>query len=168
MSETVIRPRRDDDLPACVQALAGVHETDGYPVRWPADPRDWLNPRRITGAWIAADGPTVLGHVTLTRPDAAFAAAAGRPESELAVVSRLFVAVEARRGGLAARLLDCVTRAATADGLLPALEVEARATGAIALYERAGWRFVRTDTGHWIAADGQPAKVRIYLGPAAG
>jgi ribosomal protein S18 acetylase RimI-like enzyme len=165
MPAPVIRPRRDEDLPACVQALVGVHETDGYPVRWPADPHQWLTPVRMLGAWVATDGAAVLGHVALTQPGEAFAEAVGLPAAKLALVARLYVAVEARRGGLARDLLDCAAQAATEAGREAVLEVDTNAAGAIALYERAGWRFVRNDTGGWIAADGLPARVRIYLAP---
>lgn len=167
MSVPVIRPRRDEDLAACVQALSGVHQTDGYPVHWPADPQHWLTPKAMLGAWIAASGPAVLGHVALTQPDETIAEVVGIPAAKLAVVARLYVAVEARRGGLASDLLDHAAKAATDEGLRAALEVDAAATGAIALYERSGWQFVRGGSGHWTAADGLPARVRFYLAPNA-
>lgn len=34
MEEPGIRRRRDDDMTACVEALATVHEMDRYPARW--------------------------------------------------------------------------------------------------------------------------------------
>ena len=119
----------------------------------------------MLGAWIAAAGPAVLGHVALTRTGEAIAEAAGMPAAKLAVVSRLFVAVDARRGGVARDLLDHAAQAATDAGLHAVLEVDAAAAGAIALYERAGWRLAGTGSGGWIAADGQPARVRFYVGP---
>lgn len=165
MPEQVIRPRGDEDLPACAAALRGVHEKDRYPVRWPADPGRWLTPEDMLGAWIAADGPAVLGHVTLTRAGAAIAEAVGLPAGELALVARLYVALEARRGGLASDLLACAAKAAAEAGLQAVLEVDAAAAGAVALYERAGWRFVGSGDGGWLAADGLPARVRFYLAP---
>jgi GNAT superfamily N-acetyltransferase len=163
--EPVIRPRQDEDLPACATALRGVHETDGYPVRWPADPSQWLTPKSMLGAWIAADGPTVLGHVALTQPGDAITEAVGLPAAKLALVARLFVALEARRSGIASDLLDCAARAASKAGLQAVLEVDAAAAGAVALYERSGWRFVGNGEGGWLAADGLPARVRFYLAP---
>lgn len=165
--EQAIRPRRDDDLPACAEALRGVHETDGYPVRWPADPQGWLTPKNMLGVWIATsdDDATVRGHVALTRADAAIAEALGLPAPNLALVARLFVAVDARRGGLATDLLDHAAQAARDEGLQAVLEVDASAAGAIALYERAGWRLAASGEGGWIAADGLPARVRFYVGP---
>lgn len=165
MPAPLIRPRRPDDLPACAEALFAVHEKDGYPVRWPTDPEHWLTPDHMLGAWVAADGTSVLGHMTLAQPGDAFADGVGRPAPKLALVGRLFVAVDARRGGLASDLLSHAAQAARDEGRQAVLEVDANAAGAVAFYERAGWRFLRNDTGDWIAADGLPARVRIYLAP---
>ncbi|MFJ6484551.1 MULTISPECIES: hypothetical protein [unclassified Streptomyces] len=38
MNELTLRPRADDDMHGCVQALATVHAADRYPVDWPVDP----------------------------------------------------------------------------------------------------------------------------------
>jgi GNAT superfamily N-acetyltransferase len=165
MPAPLIRPRHTEDLPACAEALFGVHQKDGYPVRWPADPQQWLTPDRMLGAWVAADGATILGHAALTQPSDAFADGISRPALKLALVGRLFVAVDARRGGLASDLLTHVAQAARDEGREAVLVVDANAAGAVACYERAGWRFLRNDTGGWIAADGLPARVRIYLAP---
>ncbi|MGW4380792.1 GNAT family N-acetyltransferase [Kitasatospora sp. NPDC004531] len=165
MAEPLIRPRHDDDLPSCVRTLEAVHRADGYPSVWPARPELWLTPPELLGAWVAADGPALLGHVALTRADPALAAAVGRPSGQLAAVARLFVDRSARRGGLAAALLERAARAAAGAGRQPVLEVESGAAAAISLYERAGWRFVGSGPGGWSTADGQPAVVRTYLGP---
>ncbi|MEV3962105.1 hypothetical protein AB0M34_14600 [Nocardia sp. NPDC050193] len=45
-----IRPKALDDLPACVAVLRRVHETDGYPADWPADPAGWLNSAKLVDA----------------------------------------------------------------------------------------------------------------------
>ncbi|MFD5564425.1 GNAT family N-acetyltransferase [Kitasatospora griseola] len=166
MAEPVIRPRHDDDLPACVRMLAAVHRVDGYPAVWSAETERWLTPGELLGVWVVADGPAVLGHVALTRTGPDLAAAVGRPSSQLAAVARLFVDVSARRTGLAGALLARAVQAAVADGRRPVLEVESDAAGAIALYERAGWRRVGTAPGDWLTAAGQPAVVHTYLGPA--
>lgn len=34
MGEPEIRRRGDDDLKACAEALATVHDTDRYPAKW--------------------------------------------------------------------------------------------------------------------------------------
>jgi GNAT superfamily N-acetyltransferase len=160
-----IRPRRDEDLPACAEALFGVHEKDRYPVHWPADPQQWLTPDEMLGAWVAAAGPSILGHVVLTQAGAMIAEAVGIPAARLATVARMFVSVDARRGGLATDLLDRAAQAAADAGLRAVLEVDADATGAVAFYERAGWRQVGSGTSDWIGRDGLPAKVRFYMAP---
>jgi len=160
-----IRPRTDQDLAACATALATVQRADRYPVHLPDDPEGWLTPDGMLGAWVAAEGPAVLGHVTLTRTDPALADAIGAPAEGLAAIARLFVTTTARRRGLAADLLGHAARTAVADGLRPVLEVDSGATAAIGLYERAGWRFVRAMTADWHTADGRLAVVHAYSGP---
>jgi ribosomal-protein-alanine N-acetyltransferase len=46
----IVRPRDTGDLPALVPALRAVHELDGYPVRWKADPAGWLTPDGMRAA----------------------------------------------------------------------------------------------------------------------
>src|SRR5579875_1359301 len=58
-----IRVREDGDLDRCVQALAAVHQTSGYPANWPADPAGWLTPGGMAGAWVATTAAEpVAGH----------------------------------------------------------------------------------------------------------
>ncbi|MFB6987866.1 GNAT family N-acetyltransferase [Streptomyces sp. NPDC056304] len=165
MGGTEIRRRRDGDIEACVDALATVHEADRYPAEWPADPGSWLTPHGLLGAWVAMDGPTVLGHVALTRTEEVLAKEAGLPVAELASVARLFARSEARRRRVASALLDTVRAAAAARGVRLVLEAEEGGAAAIALYERAGWRHVGSRTDDWTTADGRPARMRAYLAP---
>ncbi|MFJ2093932.1 GNAT family N-acetyltransferase [Streptomyces sp. NPDC087901] len=160
------RRRRDDDLAACVEALATVHEADRYPAQWPADPGRWLTPDGMLDAWVAAAGPDVLGHVALTCTDHVLAAQTGLPPEELASVGRLFATASARRRGVARVLLDTATTAAAAEGLRAVLEVEDGGRAAIALYERTGWRRVGSRPGDWTTADGRTALLHTYVAPA--
>ncbi|MGW1085848.1 hypothetical protein ACWD4L_05670 [Streptomyces sp. NPDC002596] len=89
MGEIELRHRRGSDMEACTDALATVHETDRYPAQWPADPRSRLTPRGLIDAWVAVDGPTVLGHVALTRTGEALARDIGLPTEQLVSVARL-------------------------------------------------------------------------------
>jgi len=166
MIEPVIRPRTDEDLTKCVDALATVHRADRYPVDWPADPGQWLTPRRMVGAWISVDDSGVMGHVALTRPTEAMAAAAGQPARSLVSVARLFVSRGARRRGIATRLLDTATEAAAGRQARAVLEVESGAAAAIALYERAGWSLVSRSMADWTTADGRTARMLLYAAPA--
>ncbi|MFE6765843.1 GNAT family N-acetyltransferase [Streptomyces sp. NPDC057689] len=167
MTEPRIRRRRDGDMDACVEALATVHEADRYPAAWPADPAGWLTPGGMLGAWVAVDGPRVLGHVALTRTGDAMAVLAGRPAAELASVSRLFATATARRRGVAGALLAAAVRAAENDGLRPVLEVEEGGRAAVALYERSGWRRVGSRPGDWTTPDGRTALLHTYAAPPA-
>ncbi|MEV0786081.1 GNAT family N-acetyltransferase [Streptomyces sp. NPDC050423] len=166
MEEPEIRRRRDDDMKACVEALATVHEADRYPARWPADPGGWLTPAGLLDVWVAVDGADVLGHVALTGAGHAMAAEAGLPPDGLASVSRLFATASARRRGVAGALLATATTAAAAGGLRLVLEVEDGCGGAVALYERAGWRLVSSRSGDWTTADGRTALLHTYVAPA--
>ncbi|MFB6778885.1 GNAT family N-acetyltransferase [Streptomyces sp. NPDC056352] len=166
MGEIEVRRRRGSDMAACTDALATVHETDRYPAQWPADPRSWLTPRGLIDAWVAVDGPTVLGHVALTRTGEALAGDIGLPAEQLLSVARLFSHSGARRLGVAGALLDTAREAAAADGVRLALEVEDGGKAAIALYERHGWTYVGSRTDDWTTADGRPARMRAYLAPA--
>ncbi|WP_329307429.1 GNAT family N-acetyltransferase [Streptomyces sp. NBC_01260] len=165
MEEPGIRRRRDDDMTACVEALATVHEMDRYPARWPVDPGSWLTPDGLLDAWVAMDGTDVLGHVALTRTGHAMAAEVGLPPDELASVARLFATASARRRGVASALLATATAAAAAGGLRLVLEVEDGGGPAVALYEGAGWRLVSSRSGDWTTADGRTALLHTYLAP---
>ncbi|MFD0026358.1 GNAT family N-acetyltransferase [Streptomyces sp. NPDC058382] len=167
MEQPEIRRRRDDDMKACVEALATVHEADRYPARWPADPAGWLTPDGLLDAWVALDGADVLGHVALTGTDPVMAADAGLRPDELVAVSRLFATASARRRGVASALLATAETAAAAGGLRLVLEVEDGGSAAVALYERAGWRHVASRPGDWTTADGRTALLHTYLAPAA-
>ena len=157
-TEVRVRPRRDDDMPACVEALSAVHRTDAYPVDWPADPGLWLTPDGLLEAWVAVAGPEVFGHVAIT------SAVAGRPAS----VARLFVTSQARRRGVAGALLDAARVSAQARGLRLVLEVEDGGRAAIAFYERHGWRRVGTAESDWTTADGRTARMHTYAAPDDG
>ncbi|SDK64019.1 Ribosomal protein S18 acetylase RimI [Nonomuraea maritima] len=143
-----IRPRTPADLDACVEALAAVQVADRYPVDWPDDPARWLTPDGVTGAWIAVEDASVLGHVAVTH------------DGE---ITRLYVAPSARGCGLATRLLDTVASAVR--GPLR-LQVSSEGTAAIACYERAGWRRTGSTRATWHNAAGEPALLHHYVSPS--
>ena len=165
-----IRPRRASDLDACVRALAQVHAPDGYPTDWPARPTDWLATADPVGAWVAELGGRIAGHIVLcpSAPDDVAPALWSRREGAggeaTAVVSRLFVAPEARGYGIGARLLERLAAEAGELGLHPVLDVVASDTSATALYERTGWRFLGTGEQHW--GPQRAVTVRCYAAPA--
>ena len=113
------RPRQSTDLPACVAALRAVHETDGYPHRWPADPETWLSPGEPIGAWVAEDAAELVGHVLLARvpDDDPLVPVLPWAMAEVAEVKRLFVVTAARRRRVGATLLETASAHARALGL---------------------------------------------------
>lgn len=147
-----IRNREPGDLDECVEALAAVHQTSGYPTNWPADPARWLAPAGTLQAWIAtADDLPIAGHMILRQR------ATGAAE-----VSRLFVIPSARRQGIALALLQKAMRWAAASDMDLTLDVTDHLRGARALYERAGFRLTGIGRADWTAPGGQPVTVHRY------
>lgn len=161
-----IRPRRDDDLDALVALGARMRAVEGYPPDSPGFfDHPWL------AAWVASRGDELVAHVALHDRSAESVndlacAATGLPLVQLAVLARLFVAVECRRGGLARRLVDVAVAEAHAIRRQPVLDVNVLFEPAIALYESCGWtrvgdvRFAFTDAGRPYEAHSW-----VYLGP---
>jgi len=65
----MIRPRRSEDLVACLAVLHAVHATDRYPVLWPQDPARWLAGRACLAAWVGATGWRQVGTAPLLLAD---------------------------------------------------------------------------------------------------
>ncbi|MGW6574732.1 GNAT family N-acetyltransferase [Streptomyces sp. NPDC054945] len=151
----LVRRRTDADLATCVQVLAEVHERNGYPVDWPADPRGRLSGPALLAAWVAELDGRIVGHIGLFRSAADDAAAAlwngreGTNRAPAAVIGRLFVAPAARGHGIGALLMARATREARERDLHPVLDVVASDTSAVALYERLGWELLATVEQRW-------------------
>ncbi|MGO4617065.1 GNAT family N-acetyltransferase [Nocardia sp. 2YAB30] len=113
-----IRPRTTAGLDGCATALRKVHEVDGYPAQWPADPVGWLSPSKLIAALVAEQDGAVVGHVGIggsgeMPPAVRDMAGAG----EIASVIRLYVVPDARRAGVGSRLLSAGVRRAEMRGL---------------------------------------------------
>ncbi len=158
MSRPTIRIRRVTDLDQCVQVLQAVHETDAYPLNWPTDPRNWLNPPRLLQAWIAEEAQgRVNGHVAVQRPHS-------ETPARHVELSRLFVAPAARRRSLASALIDHVRTWAAEHGYDLTLNVtDEHRSAAVAFYEATGWRHTHTTDADWTTPDGKPVKLRHYI-----
>jgi GNAT superfamily N-acetyltransferase len=174
----LIRARREADLLACADLVREVHSTDRYPRFPPADIARFLNPPDAFGCWVADLNGEVAGHVALVArglPAAMelAASALGRPPDQLAVVARLFVSPRARGQGTGRLLLDAATADARSRGLHPVLDVDTELSGAIALYESAGWTRAGQITVRWTSAEQNAVRQTVehvlteyvYLGP---
>jgi ribosomal protein S18 acetylase RimI-like enzyme len=165
----VIRPRRPDDLPACVDIITETHRTSGYPVNWPADPPRWLTPPGLLGAWVAELAGAVVGHVGLAVAEhetaAECAAHTGRPAGRAAEITRLCVAGAARRRSVGRRLLDTASAAAREHDRHVVLGVFAQDESAIALYDNAGW--LRLSSVDSTMNDGRVTLMHCYAAPSS-
>ncbi len=165
-----LRERTAADLPALGVLLREVHETDGYPKRWPADPEGWLSGKAEYGAWVAEAAGGSCGHIGLHEVRAedcrpSWAAATGRRPEQLAEVSRLFVAPPARGLGIGRRLLHRAVQAAHARGAWPVLDVVADGRSAAEdLYRACGWQCL--GPAAWFPGDGRELAVNCWIGPA--
>lgn len=150
MSDVEIRPTIPDDLDALAEVLVQVHASDGYPVEGVDDPRAWVDPPNAVGQWTALLDGRPAGHIALMRPtpeDGApemLARREGMPLAKIAVLGRLFVAPEARGHGLAGALMDAAEVVAVQSDLTVVLDVMAKDTAAINLYEKRGWETLGT------------------------
>jgi len=148
-----IRARETTDLPRCVETLVEVHVADRYPISWPSDPARWLSPPGLLQAWVGEHLSTIVGHVAVV---------GGEPT----LVSRLFVAPSARKQAIGRRLLAHAQTWAVRSGRAVMLEVAELGDGAaIALYERAGWKHVRSAEASWRTPEGAPVTLRYYAPP---
>ncbi|MFG1881650.1 GNAT family N-acetyltransferase [Micromonospora sp. NPDC049102] len=147
------------ETPADVDAIRAVHAAafakagdDGNGDRVPVE-ATLVDALRADEGWLPAyslaavdsDGQ-VVGHVVATR---------GR-------VARLFVVPSARGLALGGALLDRVREWASARGTDLVLEVTSDDAAAVALYERAGWRYTGSSTAPWTAPDGSAVSLRHY------
>lgn len=175
---TTIRPRRPEDIDACMPILERVHGLDGYPVVWPADPAAWLNPRNIRAGWVAestdpAGGEVhrITGHVLLCSAEGEPAARllherTGRPIEEMAVISRLFVDPDAQRHSSGRTLMEAAMSYARERGWQLVLGVIADHHGkAVAFYERYGWD--RLGVVDFTLANGRVVPMHCYAEPGA-
>jgi GNAT superfamily N-acetyltransferase len=154
----MIRPRRSEDLESCLELLHAVHLADRYPVRWPQDPPRWLTGRAGLAAWVSENAGAVDGHLSLHATDEDRARLEWREAlpvaaEQLAVVSRFFVALEARRRGVGSALMDAAEGYGADHGLRLVLDVADHNREAIAFYERRGWR--RAGTASLLLDDGR-------------
>jgi GNAT superfamily N-acetyltransferase len=154
----MIRPRRSEDLDSCLAMLNAVHVADRYPVRWPRDPARWLTGRAGLAAWVSERAGALEGHLSLHATDGNRAhpqwlEALPVPADQLVVVSRFFVAPDARGRGVGSALMGAAEDHAVGLGLRLVLDVADHNLEAIAFYERRGWS--RVGTASLLLEDGE-------------
>ncbi|GGM42230.1 hypothetical protein GCM10011608_28630 [Micromonospora sonchi] len=138
--------------------LREVHDADGYPLTWPADPARWLTPAGLLDAWVAMDGHgAILGHVLLARTEQA--------AGPVAEVGRLFVAPQARRQAVGRRLVEHALIVADDQRMPLVLEVVDGDSAASAMYEATGWRLTHISTADWTGPNGEAVRLRHYRSP---
>jgi ribosomal protein S18 acetylase RimI-like enzyme len=170
-SSASIRPREDADLPELGELVMRVHQSDEYPVERVADPIAWLESDRFLGAWVAELAGNVVGHVALTSPAPNYEAAniwiseARVSRDSVAVLGRLFVSSEARGRHLGRRLTIIATRYAELLGRRAVLDVMAKDTSAVRVYEDLGWRKLAAITHRFQGNRTEPAFA--YVSPEA-
>lgn len=145
------------------------HQLDGYPRHLPTDSLSFFVDSAELAAWVAeARDGGVVGHIALHAgagdPAAAMAGpAADLAPEQLAVVARLMADPDARRRGVARRLLAAATHYAHAHRLTPVLDVQQKLGPALSLYENLGWEragpLILPVRGH------EPLRLWVYLGP---
>ncbi len=157
-----VRPREQADLPLLTAALLAQQPETRYPFRdpMPVPVEDFLHAHDAVTAWTAELEGHPVGHVCRMAPARGFSAAALLNEtcarahhcnpSELAWVSTLFVAAEARGRGIGRRLMQVVVEDIRRDGRRPCLEVLPTHPAALFLYLRVGWRVVHRFRPRWL------------------
>jgi GNAT superfamily N-acetyltransferase len=165
----MIRLRADPDVEPLVALLFTVYVSNGYPANWPKDPVRWLAGHRTIGAWVREERGELVGHVSLTLPDASRAwpewqQATDVHRDRLAVMRRLFVSPDWRGRGVTSSLVDVAERAAATRGLQPVLDVADHNTAAIAFWRNRGWR----EVGHATLPpgdEGLPVRLVLFVAP---
>jgi len=157
-----IRPRRPADLPALVDALQAQQPASRYPLRWPLPfpVEQFLVRQNEEAGWVALVDGRVVGHVSIGRVEGErtdpFVAATGRPSSDLAIVSVLFVAPDEQGSGLGGTLLDTAVAWARARGRLPVLDVVQSHGTAVEVYRHRGWRVIGDLRPAWLPDTEEP------------
>lgn len=174
MSPHLLRRRRDDDLPALADVLAGQQPHSGYPYVWPRErPVDFVRRDGELAAWTAELDGAPVGHISLLAVAPEDPAAPGwsegtglRPD-ELACVSALFVARTHWSRGIGVDLLRTACEWAQTLGLLPCLDVVPEHARALDLYRRLGWREVGRMRPDWLR-DGAGPVLLLVAAPGPG
>jgi GNAT superfamily N-acetyltransferase len=165
----IIRPRRDNDLPALADVLVRVHTVDGYPVEGVTDPAAWLHHPHELQSWTAEVAGHPVGQITLAHATADDDAArvwherTGGDIGRLALPVRLFVDPDHRGAGAGRLLMRTAAEHARSLNRSVAFDVMKKDRTAIRLYERMGAIPIGDITHHHSHGLNEPAVV--YIAP---
>ncbi|KAK6082647.1 hypothetical protein SCUP234_00427 [Seiridium cupressi] len=149
MANTDIRTRREADIPALVEALEDVYNTDGYPIEGTATAAAFLAPDGLVEAWVAVHANSVVGQIVVVAGaqgnQAAVRAWLDLPDSggdvgRTVVVARFFVRKHARGQGLGRGLIEKACGWARENGMAIVMNVLSKDLEAMKLYEKVGFR----------------------------
>ena len=163
-----IRRRKDNQLASCSRLLGLVSAEGGQLLPPPAAGRGWLNGEDVLDAWVAEQHGRIQGHVAIARVDGdpptamRWREVTGRPASELAEVSRLFVRSSVRGRGIGTALLETAVEESRARGLVPVARMVSTSRLGIPLYDRAGWRMVAV---YQCGGRGDGLETYLYVAP---
>jgi GNAT superfamily N-acetyltransferase len=177
VSELVVRPRVDPDLPALTAVLAAQQAATRYPMRWPLPfPAEEFVVREVDlAAWTAELDGRPVGHVSAQVVDEVWTPGQlsrewerghGLPADRLGVMGTLFVDPGVRRRGLGRRLHDTAVDWLREHDLAPCLDVVPIHAAAVTMYEAIGWREVGRVRPPWLP-DGEPDVIAMVL-PVSG
>nr|OQO24000.1 hypothetical protein B0A51_08889 [Rachicladosporium sp. CCFEE 5018] len=177
MANITIRPRRSEDLEACLDVLQRVYKDSGYPVNGPSLP--FLQGPQTLVSWVAtipcpdssqpSSNHRVVGHIALanaTDTDVAVNLwrSRNRPEPVF-VLQRLFVDPAAQGQGIAQGLIRAVVDEGRRRGGSVVLFALIKDQVAMRLYEKLGW----TEFGTAIFGEGKGEGVEMeavcYVAP---
>lgn len=152
-----LRAREASDLPVLADILARQQASSRYPFRWPLPMPDvdFVARSSDENAWVAHEGPRLLGHVAVgivSEDDFGeiFRDGLGIEVDRLRSVTTLFTSIEARSLGVGRALLAHAEADIVDRGLVPVLDVLPVHAAASAMYARRGWRTVATGRPEWL------------------
>lgn len=176
MADVTIRERREEDLPALLDALRGQQPVTGYPQTGFEVTEDFIVRFHELVALVAEVDGAVVGHVSVQEAAhvhhdhtgatlAAWERGHGRPAAELGVISALFISNSVRGRGVGTLLLDTAAAWCRDRGLGPCLDIVPNRSGALAIYRARGWVTV-AEVETWWMQPGSPL-VHVMVLPEA-
>ncbi len=167
-----LRDRREEDLPALEEVLAGQQPTSRYPFRWPLPfpAREFIVRDGELTARVAIVEANVVGHVSVTaiQQDLLgdhWTRGTRQLPRDLACLSVLFVDPAVRGRGVGGALMDAAEQWIFAAGRTAVLDVVQKHSAALAIYRHRGWREIGQARPDWLPDD-EPPVILMAKGPA--